>query len=340
MSYPLALTLPTGRPARLLAVALLGLIVAVELAVSTLTGAAASTASMANAIVLDLTVGGTLVVWYFGVRRGGLPWVVLLPTFLAGLGLSHVMVGAQEPLALDLLEGGAVVAEITGVSLLVRGVARGTRALGREAGDPLVAIRGPVQARLGTGVVGRLAASEVGAVWFATAAWRYPVPGYGGARRFGYGRGAGGIHAALLVGSAVEIVALHLLVSRWSHGSAWVLTGLALYGTLWVLADLRAMRLRPVTLDQDTLIIRTGLRWTMEIPRDRIIGAGRRDWRHRFGTDEGDLNLAVVGEPDVVLYLDRPIEAIGPFGITRAGRRIGFSADNPDALIRALRPTG
>lgn len=339
MNYALALTLPTGRPARLLAVALLGLIVAVELAVSTLAGTAASTAAMANAIALDLTLGGTLVVWYFGVRRGGLPWVVLPPTFLAGLGLSHVMVGAQEPLALDLMEGGAVVAEITVVALLIRGVARGTRALGREAGDPLVAIRDAVQARLGTGVVSRLAASEIGAVWFATAAWRHPVPGYRGARRFGYVRGAGGIHAALLVGSAVEIVAGHLLISRWSHGFAWVLTGLALYGSLWILADLRAMKLRPVTLDQNTLTIRTGLRWTMEIPRDRIIGAGRRDWRHRFGTDAGELNLGAVGEPHVILDLDRPIEAIGPFGITRAGQRIGFSADEPDALLQILRPT-
>ncbi len=334
------LTLTTGRPARLLALGLLAVMVAVELAIVTFAGAAASTDAVANAIVVDLTLGAVLVVWLLGVRRGGLPRVVLLPTFLAGLGLSHLLVGVHEPAALDLLGQGAVAAELAVVATVFRAVGRGARALGREAGDVLVAIRQSVERALGTGVVARMVASEGAALWFAIGAWRRPVPGYGGARRFASGTRTGGIHVALMVVSVVEVVAVHLLVSRWSHLAAWVLTALALYGLLWILADLRAIRLRPTTLDDHTLVLRTGLRWTMTIPRDRIRAVERRDWRHRFGRGEDELSLAVAGEPDIIIELDRPLRATGPFGITRTARRIGFSADRPDEVIEAIRPAG
>lgn len=312
--------------------------VAVELGIVTFASAAAATDGVANAIVMDLTLGAVLVVWLLAVRRGGLRPVVLLPTFLAGLGLSHLLVGVHEPAALDLLGKGAVAAELALVVWIFRGVGRGARALDREAGDALVAIRQSVERPLGTGVLARMVASEVAALWFATGAWRRPVPGYGGARRFPYGARAGGIHVALVVASIVEVVAVHLLVSRWSHLAAWILTALALYGLLWILADLRAIRLRPSTLDDRTLVIRTGLRWTMSIPRDRIRAVERRDWRHRFGRGEDELSLAVVGEPDIIIELDRPLPATGPFGITRTARRIGFSADRPDEVIEAIRP--
>lgn len=331
------LTLPTGRPARFLALGLLAAMVVVELGIVTF-AAAASTDAVANAIVMDLTLGAVLVVWLLGVRRGGLPRVVLLPTFLAGLGLSHLLVGVHEPTVLDLLGRGAVAAELAVVVLILRGVGRGARALGREAGDGLVAIRQSVERPLGTGVPARLVASELAALWFATGTWRRPVPGYSGARRFAYGTRAGGIHAALIIVSVVEVVAVHLLVSRWSGVAAWILTALAVYGVLWILADLRAIRLRPTTLDDHTLVIRTGLRWTMPIPRDRIRAVERRDWRHRFGKGEDELSLAVVGEPDIIIELDRPLHATGPFGIKRTARRIGFSADRPDEVIEAIRP--
>lgn len=333
------LILPAGQPARLVALGLVAAIVAAEVAVVMFAGPVASTDAVANAVVVDLTVVTLLVVWLFGVRRGGMPPVVLLPTFLAGLGVAHLLVGPHDPRALDFLEVGAVAAELAVLALVIRAVSRGAQALGREAGDPLVAIREMVERRLGTGVAARLVASELAALWFATGAWRHPVPVYDGARRFAYGARVGGIHAALIVASVVEVVAVHLLVSRWSDVAAWSLTALALYGLLWILADLQAIRLRPTTLDDHTLLIRTGLRWTMAVPRHRILAARRRDWRSRFGAGDDQLSLAVVGEPDIVIELDRPIQATGPFGITRTARRVGFSADHPDRVVQAIRPT-
>ena len=334
---PATLRLPTGRPARLLAFGVLGAIVAAEVAVVAFAGRAVATAALANAIVIDLTLGALLVVWLLGVRRGGLPRTVLLPTFLAGLGGAHLLVGSHEPVALDLLGAGAVAAELAIVVLVIRGVSRGARALGREGDDALVAVRQLVERGLGTGAPARLLASEIAALWFATGAWRRPVPSYDGARRFAYDGRVGGIHAALLVATVVEVVAVHLLVSRWSDVAAWALTALALYGLLWILGDLRAVRLRPTTLDDHTLVIRTGLRWTMAVPRERIVAVHRRDWRHRFGAGADELSLAVLGEPDVVIELDRPLEATGPFGITRTARRVGFSADHPDRVVEAIR---
>ena len=297
---------------------------------------------LGNAVAIDLTVGGTLVVWWLGVRRGGLPWVVLLPTFLSGLGLSHLLVGEHEPLALTGLEVVAVAAELTLLVVVFRGVSRAAREIGRDAGDPLVAVADRVRSTLGHGLAGRLAGAELGALWFATAGWLRPVPGHGRAQRFAYGKDTGAIYAAIIGVALVEVFAVHLLVSRWSEAVAWVLTALSIYSVLWLLGDWRAVRLRPITVHPDRVVLRAGLRWTLEVPRDRIVAVRRRDWRRPFGEEEGDLSLALFGDPDVVIELAGPLTAAGPFGIRREGSRIGVSVDDPTALVDSLsrRPPG
>lgn len=334
-SATMASTRPAPAPnARLLAGAL-ALLVAAELAVVGFAGPRASTAAVSNAVVLDLALGTTALVWWLGVRRG-LRWVILLPAFLGGLGLAHLLVGDHDPVALTVLTVAAVGAGILVLALLFRAVARATHALGRATGDPLALIALEVRGKLGTGLPARLATSELAAVWFASAGWLRDVPDYGGARCFGYGKGAGALYGAALGVTLVELLVMHLLVSRWSPAAAWVLTGLAAYGVVWILADFRAVRLRPITLDDDTLTLRTGLRWTVAVPLHRIAAAARRDWRGGFGERDGDVSIAVLGQPDVVLELSEPVVARGPYGIRKRARRLGVSVDDRAALLTAL----
>lgn len=54
----------------------------------------------------------------------------------------------------------------------------------------------------------------------------------------------GAVVVALGMASLAELVAVHLLVVRWSPAGAWALTALSVYGLAWLLADYHAVRRR------------------------------------------------------------------------------------------------
>lgn len=292
---------------------------------------------MANAVVLDLTVAGSLLVWWFGVRPGRLPRILLPLTFLGALGLSRLLVGEHDPLSLRLLGAVAIAAEVGLFVLALRAVTLAAREVGREGGDPLRAIRARVSAVLGTGLGARLVASELAALWCATAGWFHAPRSYAEAgRTFSYGRHDGALYAAILGVGVVELGAVHLLVGLWSHGAAWALTALSAYGLLWIAGDWRASRLRPLAVLPDRVVLRSGLRWTAEIPRTRIRGVVQPRGTPRFGGGDGELDLALFGGPALVVELTEPVEVEGPFGIRRSALRLGVPADDPEGLRAAL----
>lgn len=54
-----------------------------------------------------------------------------------------------------------------------------------------------------------------------------------------------GTIGALICASALELVAVHMLVGRWSNLTARILTGLTAYAMLWLLGDLQGIRIHP-----------------------------------------------------------------------------------------------
>lgn len=324
-----------SRGARVLALGALAFVWAATTAVAATAGNSAPSL-LVNAIVVDLVLTSSLVFWWLGVERGGMPLLVLAPVLLVGIGLAHALVGPHDPVVLKALVPAAILIEVGLVAAVLTGVGRAAGAVGRGVDDALEDVRGRVRRVAGDGILARLLSSELTAIWYATVGWLRTVPSYDGARVLGYHRGTGAAHGALVGASLVEIVAVHLLVSQWSMLAAVGLGLVGAYGAVWILADLRATRLRPVTLDDDMLVVRTGLRWTIPIPRDCIASISKPDWRRRFGTVSGELNAAVMGTVNLVVEVSQPVEAVGPFGITRKATRIGITLDAPAELIGAL----
>ena len=130
-----------------------------------------------------------------------------------------------------------------------------------------------------------------------------------------------------------EIVAVHIFLLQFSEVAAWLLTGLSIYGALWMLGDYHAIRLHPVAVYDDRVVLDCGLRWRMEIPRSAIARA------HRFSGDveeyEG-LNLAVLRHPTVVLELTAPHAATNLFGREKASDRVALSIDDAERFLLAL----
>jgi len=139
---------------------------------------------------------------------------------------------------------------------------------------------------------------------------------------------------ALFLLTAGEAIPVHLLVARSSPRLAWALTALAAYGLLWFVADARAARRRPVLLDAETLLVRAGLRWTIRIPRLRVVAL--RDRPPAAG--EPSVRAALPTTRPLWLELAEPVVAHGLYGREKLVRFVGVAVDDARALQAELAP--
>ncbi len=301
----------------------------------------ADSATVVSATTLDLVVILPLVYYLLGVRGLGLPPITVLPVFRLSLEVAGLLLPqGQRPL----YESFALLARPTELVLAGYVLWRlhlGGRALRRSpAHDLLQRWTIAVRTALPRGVPSADRAADLLAFEFALGRYATRAPGSGaevppGAQAFPGHRSSGwtAIALALLLVLAVEVVAVHLLVALWSPVAAWVLTGLSLYGGLWILGDLRAIRSRPTWVGGGRVSLRQGIRWTVEVPLSRVRSA--RVLRPGESVT-GALDLALPNARRVLVELRTPASARGPYGMAREVSSVVVGVDDPQALLDAF----
>ncbi|CAN3978172.1 hypothetical protein [Kitasatospora purpeofusca] len=145
----------------------------------------------------------------------------------------------------------------------------------------------------------------------------------------------------LLCVSVIETVALAYLIP-WPAVHVTVLV-LDVYGVLQVLGLHAACVTRPHVVGPDgSLRIRYGALFDLAVPADAVASV-RVDRRYPLGrllalSEDGVLDLIVAGQTSVTLELTRPLVFTRPLGSTGEARTVRFHADDPHALVAALRP--
>ena len=112
---------------------------------------------------------------------------------------------------------------------------------------------------------------------------------------------------------------------------AWILSLLTLYSMFWLWADLRACKLRPIIVTDSKVILRAGMRWTVEVPKTQI----QTIVRQPPDDPKQSLNLSLFTAPNVYLHLKHPVSCIGPYGFQKTTSIIGAQPDEPEAFIQA-----
>ncbi|GMV03842.1 MAG: hypothetical protein AMXMBFR53_01240 [Gemmatimonadota bacterium] len=270
-------------------------------------------ALLSTAATLDVTVVLTLLCWWILGRTFGWPALALVPLFL-----------------LSLVVAGRVLPEVT----------RSLRVMHLAAAPlELAAIAWVVRKARSPGRLHDVLAYEAEVLATALGGWRRREPPAGALtvhRKAAWGAVVG----ALLLVTAAEVAAVHVVVSRWSPALAWVLTSLGIYGALWLLGDWKACRARPLVLEDGTLRIRFGLRWKVDVPVDRIVAVRVASGPGLATKPAADLRLALPGAPQVVLELDRPVTAVGIYGLRREARTLALGLDEPRRLADLLSRAG
>jgi hypothetical protein len=289
-------------------------------------------------LLTDLLIVIPLAFYWLVVRRAGWPARTLIPLFLFSLTGAALVVPDQRETLKRLSEILSIPAEIGLVAWIA---VRTTRSLRNTKGRPgmedvLERIREVAREILPARRVSEAIAFEMSVLYYSLFSWRryprYPqVPS--GARAFTYHRtsGYGALGFAFLIATAAEAIPVHVLVARWSPRGAWFLTALALYGLFWFLADYRATHLRPILLDDETLYIRTGLRWTIQVPRARIVAIHKKAPK-----SEPFLRATLPMMKPLWIELSEPVKAQGPYGIEKQARWISVAVDDAKAFQEAI----
>ena len=116
--------------------------------------------------------------------------------------------------------------------------------------------------------------------------------------------------AGLIVGSVFEATAVHVLISVWSHWAALAATFASAYFGFQVLAQIRAIGMRPMYVHQGRLAMRNGAFELADIALSQIESIARST--KEVEPESGSLPPLNVGFPanhNVVIRLKQPADA-------------------------------
>jgi len=129
---------------------------------------------------------------------------------------------------------------------------------------------------------------------------------------------------------------IHVFVEyKEGPGPAWVITLLTLWSVIWYLAQVEAVKFRPIELSSDHLKYRFGLFWRSDIPLSKIKSARSVDVAETL--DGSNLFLSPLGSTkNVILEFEAPIKFSGPYMLKRCERKAAISLDNPSSFLSQL----
>jgi len=295
----------------------------------------AGAGAVALALTLDLVVVVPLGFYLLVVRRLRLPLVLMAPAFLLSVLAASRILPADRQQALHFIEVAMIPAELGLIGWIgTRAAIALRRARGNAAADPLEQLRRAALELTGNDRVSGILATEIAVLVYGLGSWRARPHAPGETTAFTHHRrsGQGRIVFAFLLIMAIEAFAVHLLLLVWSATAAWIFTIGTAYAALWLLADYRATVLRPILIDEESLLVRAGLRCTLRVPRVRL--AASRHEKPELGKE--CLNLTLLGAPTHWLVFSERVTTEGPYGFRRGVRAIGIQPDEPEDLERIL----
>jgi hypothetical protein len=268
-------------------------------------------------------------------------WPAALGLAGAGFLLGHGLVPEGDALWALLgdvrwvLLGLVLLAELWLLSGVLRQVWRARQGGNAEA----VAAQG-VRRVFGEGLSGRLMQLE-SRLWVYALVRRPAAAPYAGEQHFSVHRQHGNASNQLgfVILMAAELPVMHVLLHLGFGATvAWVVTALSAYGWLYLWAEYRATRWRPISLDADTLHLRYGLLIDAALPRAAVLCAEAVAAREPLARAPRRLRLQGMGRANVRLRLQPGTRVRLPWGESETDEVL-LGVDEPERFIRAVNAT-
>ncbi len=128
---------------------------------------------------------------------------------------------------------------------------------------------------------------------------------------------------------AIETVAFHILLLKWSNIAAWTLTFLSIYSAIQIFGFLKSMLKRPILIENNKLYLRYGImnEATIELKEIDSIEISSKD----IELNEETRKLSFLGELEshnVIIRLKNENTLIGLYGIKKNFKILALHIDN------------
>jgi hypothetical protein len=293
----------------------------------------------AAAISFDLLVTVPFAFWFLVARPRALPWFSLVGVVIASGYAGLLVLPSAHQQYLHLARFLTAPAELW---LVGYGAVRAWRRLRSGAhprGDVLAATRAAVGEIVRYPRLAAVVAEEIALLWYALLSWRAKPSVQPGETAFSQHRGSGlaGLVGAVAFACLGEALGVHVLVAHWSPAAAWALTGLSVYGALWLVGLGRSVVLRPTVVSADGVRVRMGMLHEAWIPFGLIASATEVRAAPAHRRTAGYLHAAIFAPPRLMLELSAPVDSQGLYGTRKRGiTRIGLLVDEPRGLAAEL----
>ncbi|WP_444927962.1 PH domain-containing protein [Microbulbifer sp. TRSA002] len=223
-----------------------------------------------------------------------------------------------------LLLAGLVIVEVTAIATMCSAI----RAATINHDDPDIAIRSSVEKYTGGGLLAQILEFEARVWMFTFLGHRIDPSQYHGSKHFSYHLKDGAKTTALgfIFIILFELPIVHLLLHFiWSPMAANIVSFLTLFGLLFLVAEYRSMGRRPISLNNDYLIVRYGLFNQKVIHLSDI-----QSITHNSGyipRSKAVKRFNFSGNPNILIELNRQVGKV---------RRIYIGVDQPAELISAV----
>jgi hypothetical protein len=203
--------------------------------------------------------------------------------------------------------------------------------------DPIYNLRLAMVNTMGDSLGVKVIASELAVLKYGLLLWTKEKPALTQSRSFSTHSDFGyiAIWCILFVAIMVETFAFHLLLLKWSHLAAMIVTGLTLYGVIFLVADLSAVIKRRVEINQSTLLLRTGLRWRAIVDIANICSINKivNDYHSDDIYFKGGI---IKSSGNLLITFKEPVQVDKLYGKSKMANTILMNIDNYEAFAEII----
>ncbi len=281
------------------------------------------------AITLDLVIVFPFFYW-LAIRKSSIPIISILPVFVFSIIVAGLILPAANQNYLAYLEYSLLPIELFLVGYLVFKVRQIRKAYSNTKTEDLgfpETLKLSLENSFGKTKANEFFQTEVSLFYYAFGAWNVKpeIPPKATAFTIYKKSAYGTVIAVFVFVMLLETIILHIVLAKWSLVLAWILTSLSIYGIFFLFGDFNAIRSRPVLVTNQKLIIRTGIRWFLEVDLSNIESL-------KFSPSIAELSkkrlkTEVLGSANVLLQLKKPVIANTYYGIKKETKTVSLFVD-------------
>ncbi len=294
--------------------------------------------TISSYLILDLLLTVPLI-YFLVIRKTKIPNTTVVPMIFLGLILGYYILPVDQHYYLDVFKNYiAPIIELSVVAFVIWKVRSAIKAF-KEKKQPGVDFYTVLQntcRELVPGKISSFLVSEISVIYYGFVNWKQPTLSE---NDFTYHKKSGSpsLFGALIFIVLVETISVHIILLQWSHLAAIILSILSIYTGIQLLGFGRSLSQRPITIEEDTLVLRYGIlnESNIKIADIESIELSRKTLQY----DDEVRKFSLLGDLEshnVVIRCNRSQTMQGIYGITKSYTTLALHVDDKEGFKEML----